>query len=160
MGSHRAAKDKKLPQDGVQHGALGQSWTSFLPQTHQVYSSIWNHFRRNLADQLFYISKPGKSHIKEGRTGIPWWSGGYDLVLPLPGPWVQSLVGGLRSHKLCIEAKTKREGKAETQCHHKPHPGMATHHQEGTHKPGASPWGMSPQNAWLWIPMGLRPRVP
>ena len=33
--------------------------------------------------------------------GIPWWSSGEDSIISLPRAQIQSLVGELRSHKLC-----------------------------------------------------------
>ena len=37
--------------------------------------------------------------------GIPWWSSGYRILLPLEGTQVQSLVGELGSHKPCGQKK-------------------------------------------------------
>ena len=41
--------------------------------------------------------------------GIPWWCSGQKFELPLQGPWVQSLVGELRSRKPCGTAKKKEK---------------------------------------------------
>ena len=40
--------------------------------------------------------------------GIPWWSSGYRILLPLEGTQVQSLVRELGSHKPCGQKKKKR----------------------------------------------------
>ena len=40
---------------------------------------------------------------------LPWQSSGYDLVLSLPGAWVQFLVRELRSHKLPCAVKLKKK---------------------------------------------------
>ena len=41
---------------------------------------------------------------------IPWWSSGSDSMLSLPGPWVQSLVREVTSHKPHSVAKKKKMG--------------------------------------------------
>ena len=40
---------------------------------------------------------------------LPWQSSGYDLVLSLPGAWVQFLVRELKSHKLLCAVKKKKK---------------------------------------------------
>ena len=32
------------------------------------------------------------------RMGLPWWSSGYDPILPIQGAWVRSPGGELSSH--------------------------------------------------------------
>ena len=49
---------------------------------------------------------------KRPPSGLSWWSSGWDLALSLPGPWVWSPIGQLRSHKPCCSAqklKTKKK---------------------------------------------------
>ena len=46
--------------------------------------------------------------IKNIAVGFPWWSSGGYFELSLPGAWVWSLVGKLRSHKLCCGKKKGR----------------------------------------------------
>ena len=43
--------------------------------------------------------------------GLPQQASGWNSVLPIPGAWVQSLVGKLRSHMPCGQKKKKRWGK-------------------------------------------------
>ena len=43
--------------------------------------------------------------------GLPWWSSGYDFMLPLQGAQVQSLVGELRFHNLLSTAKNNNDKK-------------------------------------------------
>ena len=47
---------------------------------------------------------------RSGFRGLPWWSSGWDSMIPLQGAWVWSLVGELRSHMLCGVAKKKKSG--------------------------------------------------
>ena len=42
-------------------------------------------------------------------SGLPWWSSGQDSVLSLQRSWVPSLVGELRSPKLCGAAKKRKK---------------------------------------------------
>ena len=44
---------------------------------------------------------------------LSWWSRGLDSVFLLQRTWVQSLVGKLRSHMPCGEAKKKKEKTAQ-----------------------------------------------
>ena len=40
--------------------------------------------------------------------GIPWWSSGWDSVLPLQGAWVQSVIRELRFHMMWGQKKKNR----------------------------------------------------
>ena len=48
-------------------------------------------------------------NAKRMTEGLPWWSNGYDSVLPLQGARVLSLVRELRSHMLVGAAKKKKK---------------------------------------------------
>ena len=48
------------------------------------------------------------------KWGIPWWSNGSDSAIFLLGPWVQSLVRELRSHKSCDVTKKEKRKKNKT----------------------------------------------
>ena len=50
-----------------------------------------------------------KSKIKHWE--LPWQFSGWDSMLPLPGSWVRSLVGDLRSHMPLSKAKNKEKMK-------------------------------------------------
>lgn len=43
--------------------------------------------------------------------GLPWQFSGWDSMLPLPGSWVRSLVGDIRSHIPLRKAKNKEKMK-------------------------------------------------
>ena len=51
---------------------------------------------------------------KQDNLGLLWWSSGWDSVFSLLWPWVQLLVGKLRSHKLHSEAKKQKQRKTAT----------------------------------------------
>ena len=48
-------------------------------------------------------------NAKRMTEGLPWWSNGYDSVLPLQGARVLSLVRELRSHMPCGAAELKKK---------------------------------------------------
>lgn len=55
--------------------------------------------------ELFHLlSFLPRKNTGEG-MGRPWWSIGYDPILPMQGAWVRSPVGELSSHMLHSEAK-------------------------------------------------------
>ena len=49
--------------------------------------------------------KTGSSTKDSGTLGLPWRSSGGDAALPQRGPWVRSLLGEVRSRRLCRRAK-------------------------------------------------------
>lgn len=47
----------------------------------------------------------------KGLVGLLWWSSGWDSTLSVQGAWFPSLVGELRSHRLCSAAKKFKKRK-------------------------------------------------
>ena len=54
----------------------------------------------------FSVGRAEIISIKKESGGLPWWSSGSDSMLPMPGLWIQSLVGELRSHIHTAQSKT------------------------------------------------------
>ena len=58
--------------------------------------------------ELFhFLSFLPKKNTEDG-MGLPWWSSGYDPILPMQGAWVRSPVGELSSYMPCSVAKLKK----------------------------------------------------
>ena len=90
-----------------------QGYTEVAWMVHGLWSQT-THFNPSLCHLLVnYSTFPRLIFLiyKMGWYWIPWWSSGWDSVLPLQGPQVRSLVGELRSHMPRGEAKIKKKKK-------------------------------------------------
>ena len=73
---------------------------SFLKSFH--FLMVMSHFCNLGVLSLIFFSEKVESMSRElmsrdSDVGLPWWSSGWDSVLPLQGAWVPSLVGELGS---------------------------------------------------------------
>ena len=99
----------------LHEGALGcvfrkiKGWDCMLFKVHAV-SQMLSYFQRGLCKMhpvLIVFRGFLFNFLKSTVSGIPWPSGGWDSELPLQGARVPSVVGELRSRKLCGAAKKK-----------------------------------------------------
>ena len=82
-----------------------QKFQMFIRHPRRLGGGVWNLESGPDQGQKFWLL-----------LGLFWWSSGLDSVLPLWGPWVQSLVGKLRSWSVVPSLHGKQMGKEWKQC--------------------------------------------